>query len=80
MKVDKKAIKWAKRNKWFGKNRKLTYTAWNFHDLLVDDIKIDPNTKKYYQLIDLLMKPFLLKKITQFKIVKGKIVRYERKI
>ena len=55
-------MEWVEKNKWFGKNKKLTYLAFNFHDQLVNKIKINPNTKKYYQLIDLLMKPFLLKK------------------
>jgi hypothetical protein len=55
-------MEWVEKNKWFGKNKKLTYLAFNFHDQLVNRIKINPNTKKYYQLIDLLMKPFLLKK------------------
>jgi len=80
MKVDKKAIEWAERNRWFGRDIKLTHQAFDFHNELVGEIKINPNTKKYYQLIDLLMRPFLLKKIPQFKDVKGKMVRYERKI
>jgi hypothetical protein len=62
MKENKKAMEWAEKNKWFGRNKKLTYRAVNFHDQLVDEIKINPNTKKYYQLIDLLMNPFLHKK------------------
>jgi hypothetical protein len=79
-KTDTKAVRWAEKNEWFGRNKKLTYQAFDFHRELVEEIKVNPNTKKYYQLIDLLMKPFLLKKIPQFKVVKGRIFRYERKI
>lgn len=60
---NKKAANWVKKNKWFGVNRKLTYQAFYFHNLLIKKFKINSNTKKYYQFIDLLMKPFLLKKI-----------------
>ena len=77
MKADKKAIEWAKRNKWFGRNKKLTYEAFYFHDQLVKKIKINPNTKKYYQLIDLLMEPFLLKKIVPYSSFKKMVIELE---
>tara|TARA_R110002167_G_scaffold136506_2_gene323279 strand:- start:300 stop:542 length:243 start_codon:yes stop_codon:yes gene_type:complete len=54
---------WADNNKWFGVNKKLTYQAFDFHKILVEEVKINPKTKKYYQLIDLLMEPFLTQNI-----------------
>ena len=39
MKENKKAMEWAEKNKWFGRNKKLTYRAVNFHDQLVDEIQ-----------------------------------------
>jgi hypothetical protein len=54
---------WADNNKWFGVNKKLTCQAFDFHKILVEEVKINPKTKKYYQLIDLLMEPFLTQNI-----------------
>ena len=57
-----KAEKWAEKNKWFGKNKSLTLVAFYFHDQLMG-IKINPDTKKYYELINLYMEPFVKGKV-----------------
>tara|TARA_R110000796_G_scaffold199396_1_gene315596 strand:+ start:1084 stop:1398 length:315 start_codon:yes stop_codon:yes gene_type:complete len=73
--TDKKAKKWSKNNKWFGKNRALTLVAIYFHEQLVE-MNVNPKTDKYYNIINLFMEPFLNKKVTlkskpkQRKIVK----------
>ena len=61
--IDKKAKKWNKNNKWFGKNKSLTLVAIYFHEQLVD-INVNPKTEKYYKIINLFMEPFLNKKVT----------------
>ena len=48
--IDKKAKKWNKNNKWFGKNKSLTLVAIYFHEQLVD-INVNPKTNKYYNII-----------------------------
>ena len=56
------AISWVEKNLWFGSNSKLTIKAFKFHTILTDDLKINPKTKRYFKLIDILMKPYLTKK------------------
>ena len=56
------AKSWGKKNFWFGSNFKLTVKAFNFHTMLVDDLGINPETKGYFKLIDMLMTPYLIKK------------------
>ena len=51
-KVDRKAEKWAKQNKWFGKDMPMTYTAFDIHKKLVDEEGINPKTDKYYEELD----------------------------
>jgi hypothetical protein len=51
-KVDRKAEKWAKHNKWFGKDMPMTYTAFDIHKTLVDDEGINPKSDKYYEELD----------------------------
>ena len=57
-KGDPKAEKWASRNAWFGKHKKLTYLAFDTHTKLVD-LGINPNSKLYYNLIDMVMFLFI---------------------
>jgi hypothetical protein len=51
-KIDRKAEKWAKHNKWFGKDMPMTYTAFDIHKTLVDDEGINPKSDKYYEELD----------------------------
>ena len=60
--VDKKAKIWAENNKWFGKNKSLTLAALYFHEQLVD-MNVNPRSKRYYDLINLIMEPYVSKKI-----------------
>ena len=60
--IDKKAKKWNKNNKWFGKNKSLTLLAIYFHENLV--LIWNTKTNKYYNIINLFMEPFLNKKVT----------------
>jgi len=52
---------WAKRNAWFGKDSDLTYRAFETHTQLTK-LRVNPSTKLYYSLIDLIMFPYLIKK------------------
>ena len=60
--IDKKAEKWNKNNKWFGKNKSLTLLAIYFHENLVN-INVNPETEKYYKIINLFMEPFVTGKV-----------------
>tara|TARA_R110000782_G_scaffold11708_2_gene35298 strand:- start:328 stop:636 length:309 start_codon:yes stop_codon:yes gene_type:complete len=60
--VDKKAKTWAENNKWFGKKKSLTLAALYFHEQLVD-MNVNPRSKRYYDLINLIMEPYVSKKI-----------------
>ena len=59
--IDKKAKKWHKNNKWFGKNKSLTLLAIYFHENLVD-INVNPKTDKYYKIINLVYGTFCYRK------------------
>lgn len=52
IKIDRKAEKWAKQNKWFGKDMPMTYTAFDIHKKLVDEEGINPKSEKYYEELD----------------------------
>lgn len=52
LKIDRKAEKWAKQNKWFGKDMPMTYTAFDIHKKLVDEEGINPKSDKYYEELD----------------------------
>ena len=52
IKNDRKAEKWAKQNKWFGKDMPMTYTAFDIHKKLVDEEGINPKSDKYYEELD----------------------------
>ncbi len=60
--VDKKAKIWAENNKWFGKKKSLTLAAIYFHEQLVN-MNVNPRSKRYYDLINLIMKPYVSRKI-----------------
>jgi hypothetical protein len=57
---DPKAEAWAKRNVWFGKDNDLTYRAFETHARLTK-LRVNPRTKLYYSLIDLIMFPHIIK-------------------
>ena len=46
--TDEKAQDWATRNTWFGKDKAMTYTAFDIHKSLVDDEGYDPKSDEYY--------------------------------
>ena len=50
--VDPKAEAWAAKNKWFGTDKAMTYTAFDLHKQLVDDEGYDPKSDEYYEEID----------------------------
>jgi hypothetical protein len=52
IKIDRKAEKWAKQNKWFGKDMPMTYTAFDIHKKLVDEEGVNPKSEKYYEELD----------------------------
>ena len=49
---DPKAEEWASRNRWFGTDRAMTYTAFDLHKTLVDEEGFDPKSDEYYAEID----------------------------
>ena len=49
---DPKAEAWGAKNKWFGTDTAMTYTAFDLHKKLVDEEGYDPNTDEYYSEID----------------------------
>ena len=59
--MSKKAKEWAKRNAWFGNDNDLTYRAFDTHTQLIK-LGVNPRTKLYYSLIDLIMFPYIIKK------------------
>ena len=54
--VDEKAETWAEKNKWFGKDKPMTYTAFDHHKDLVEGEGMDPTSDEYYAEIDKRMK------------------------
>ena len=47
-----KAEAWGAKNKWFGTDKPMTYTAFDIHKTLVDEEGYDPETEEYYTEID----------------------------
>jgi hypothetical protein len=47
-----RAEAWGSKNKWFGSDKPMTYTAFDIHRQLVDDEGYDPETDEYYAEID----------------------------
>ena len=50
--VDEKAEDWASKNAWFGKDRAMTFTAFEIHKDLVEKEGFDPKSDEYYAEID----------------------------
>ena len=49
---DPRAEDWASSNSWFGKNRAMTFTAFEIHKDLVEREGFDPQTDEYYTEVD----------------------------
>ena len=47
-----RAEAWGEKNTWFGKDKPMTYTAFDIHRQLVDEEGYDPETDEYYAEID----------------------------
>ena len=50
--TDPKAEAWASKNRWFGTDKAMTYTAFDLHKQLVDEEGYDPKSDEYYTEID----------------------------
>jgi len=50
--ADPRAEAWGSKNKWFGTDTAMTYTAFDLHKKLVDEEGFDPTTDEYYAEID----------------------------
>jgi hypothetical protein len=50
--VDPKAESWGAKNRWFGTDTAMTYTAFDLHKKLVEEEGYDPSTDEYYAEID----------------------------
>ena len=50
--VDEQAEDWATKNSWFGKDRAMTFTAFEHHKDLVEKEGFDPKSDEYYAEID----------------------------
>ena len=50
--ADPEAEEWASKNKWFGTDRAMTFTAFEIHKDLVEKEGYDPKTNEYYEEID----------------------------
>jgi hypothetical protein len=50
--VDPRAEDWAYKNTWFGKDKPMTYTAFDIHRTLVEEEGYDPKSDEYYAEID----------------------------
>ena len=49
---DPKAEQWASKNRWFGTDTAMTYTAFDLHKKLVDEEGYDPSSDEYYAEVD----------------------------
>ena len=70
-KTEPKAEKWAQRNHWFGKNKTLTYLAFDTHTELVN-LGISTRSKLYYNLIDIIMGLLVSRSVKLKKIYKNR--------
>jgi len=50
--TDAKAETWASKNRWFGTDKAMTYTAFDIHRQIVDEEGYDPKSEEYYAEID----------------------------
>ena len=51
-KPDARATEWAEKNKWFGADNAMTYTAFDMHRKLVEEEGYDPQSEDYYGELD----------------------------
>ena len=49
---DPRAESWAQKNKWFGTDNAMTYTAFDIHKELVETEGFDPQSEEYYTEVD----------------------------
>jgi len=49
---DARATEWAEKNKWFGADNAMTYTAFDMHKKLVEEEGYDPQSEDYYGELD----------------------------
>ena len=49
---DPKAVEWASRNDWFGKNDAMTFTVYSIHRKLTEEEGFDPTSDDYYAEVD----------------------------
>jgi hypothetical protein len=49
---DPKAVAWAERNEWFGKDKGMTFTAMALHEELINQEGFDGKTDEYYNELD----------------------------
>ncbi|XRB03684.1 kinesin motor domain-containing protein [Pycnococcus provasolii] len=49
---DAKAVAWAQRNPWFGRDQEMTQRAYAEHDRLVGRLGVDPTSDEYYAAIE----------------------------
>ena len=70
-KIEPKAERWAQRNQWFGKDKTLTYLAFETHESLIN-LKINPRSDLYYSLIDMIMGSHAFKSVKLREIYKNK--------
>ena len=50
--LDPKAEDWASKNRWFGTDNAMTYTAFDIHKNLVEEEGFDPQSNEYYVEVD----------------------------
>ena len=50
--ADPKAEAWASKNRWFGSDKAMTYTAFDIHKSLIDEEGYDAQSEEYYAEID----------------------------
>lgn len=49
---DEKAETWGSKNRWFGTDKPMTYTAFDIHETLVNEEGFDPSSDEYYSELD----------------------------
>ena len=64
---DPQAEAWAEKNEWFGKDRAMTFTAFEIHKDLVEKEGFDPKSDEYYEEINKRIKPHLKKTCDSWK-------------
>ena len=50
--VDPRAEEWASKNRWFGTDSAMTYTAFDIHKKLTEEEGYDPKSSEYYSEVD----------------------------